>query len=347
MKKDIYIIKNDINNKVYIGQTFNIKHRWEQYESAYRKKDTKQLIIRAMLKYGIENFHIAPLEKNVEDYDEREIFWIKFFNSIVPNGYNICHGGQGTGAGADNPNALFTHEEIEKIKQEIKYSTDSFEKISKKYNCESSLISAINTGEAYFSNAETYPIRLSRKSRETIKQVIYALKYEFDKSMAQISKEYNIETSVVNDINQGSLHFIENQDYPLRKGRVFSQLSQFAPKVIELLQHSDLQQKEIAKKFNVSVSWVSSINKGDYYRQDNLKYPIRENYQAKNGVRGNRVLSPNEIKEIEKLLKDTNIGIRKIAEQFDVCYQTISAINIGAVVKYRQEKTQYPLRKLK
>lgn len=347
MKKDIYIIKNDINNKVYIGQTFNIKHRWKQYESAYRKKDDKQPITKAMLKYGIENFHIAPLEKNVENYDEREIFWIQFFNSIAPNGYNVCHGGQESGVGADNPNAFFTHEEIERVKQEIRYSTDSFGKIAKKYNCKPALISAINVGEAYFSDAETYPIRLNRKSREIIKQVIYALKYEFDKSMAQISEEYGVELSVVNDINQGNLHFINGQDYPLRKGKVFSQLSQFAPEVIELLQHSDLQQKEIAKKFNVSVSWVSSINKGNYYRQENLTYPIRENYQAKNSRKGTRVLSPNEIKEIEKLLKDTNIGMRKIAEQFDVCYQTIAAINIGAVVKYRQEKTQYPLRKLK
>ena len=48
LKKDIYIIKNDINNKVYIGQTFNIKHRWEQYESEYRKKDAKQLITKAI-----------------------------------------------------------------------------------------------------------------------------------------------------------------------------------------------------------------------------------------------------------------------------------------------------------
>lgn len=36
--KDIYIITNDINNKVYIGQSVNPAHRWEQYKSTVKKK---------------------------------------------------------------------------------------------------------------------------------------------------------------------------------------------------------------------------------------------------------------------------------------------------------------------
>ena len=347
MKKDIYIIRNEVNGKVYIGQTFNIKHRWEQYESAYRKKDGKQLIVRAMLKYGIEKFHMGALERAVENYDEREKYWIKFFNSLVPNGYNIAVGGKGSGAGSDNPNAFFTEAEAEQIRQEIKYSTDGFGRIAKKHNCNPGLISSINTGGAYFSLEENYPLRFSRKKREIIKQVIYALKYEHDKSICQISREFDIEMSVVHDINTGNLHFIEGEQYPLRKGRVFSRLSKFVPEVIKLLQETNMPQKDIAKKFNVSVNWVSCINKGMSYTREGIDYPIRKNYQAQNGGRKNRTLTPNEVKEIERLLKETKIGIRKIAEQFEVCYQTVFAMNIGAVVKYRQENSEYPLRKIK
>lgn len=347
LTKDIYIIRNDVNNKVYIGQTFNVAHRWEQYVSAFRKKDRKHLISRAMLKYGIEHFHIEVLEKDVENYDEREKYWIKFFNSLVPNGYNVSPGGNGNGSGFENPKSILDETQVASIKNEIRYSTDSFYKIAAKFGVNASMVSCINVGTAYFDRNEIYPIRQNRKSREIIKQVIYALKYEHDKSMNQISREFGVELSVVYDINKGELHHIDGENYPLRSGRVFSTLEKFVPEVIELLTNSDLQQKDIARKFNVSVSWVSAINKGTSYRQEGLSYPIRKNYQAKNGGRKNRTLTPNEVREIEDLLKTTKIGIRKIAEQYEVCYQTVLAMNSGSVVKYRQEESEYPLRKLK
>ena len=75
-KKDIYIIKNDINNKVYIGQTVNPKQRWEQYCSLVKHKPNAQVITKAMKKYGIEHFTMSILETDVVNYDEREKYWI-------------------------------------------------------------------------------------------------------------------------------------------------------------------------------------------------------------------------------------------------------------------------------
>lgn len=54
--KSIYIIKNKINDKVYIGQTGNLTQRWAQYKSAVKKEYDSQIIFRAMRKYGFENF---------------------------------------------------------------------------------------------------------------------------------------------------------------------------------------------------------------------------------------------------------------------------------------------------
>lgn len=59
---EIYMIQNDINNMVYIGQTNNSKHRWEQHVSATRRKPT-QLINKTMSKYGINHFRYTILEK--------------------------------------------------------------------------------------------------------------------------------------------------------------------------------------------------------------------------------------------------------------------------------------------
>lgn len=44
MKKDIYIIKNSVNNKVYIGQSKNSAERWlsHVYNAIYEKKSNKK-----------------------------------------------------------------------------------------------------------------------------------------------------------------------------------------------------------------------------------------------------------------------------------------------------------------
>jgi group I intron endonuclease len=48
-----------------------------------------------MRKYGISNFKIEILEEvsDMNELDEKEKFYIKGFNSLVPNGYNLDAGG--------------------------------------------------------------------------------------------------------------------------------------------------------------------------------------------------------------------------------------------------------------
>ena len=73
-------------------------------------------------------------------------------------------------------------------------------------------------------------------------------------------------------------------------------------------------------------------------------YPIRENYQCNNG--GRKSFSPDEIKEIEDLLKNhKEISLRKIAQMYETGITTIQNINSGSIIKYRNENKKYPLRK--
>ena len=100
----IYLIRNKINNKIYIGQSVNIYRRWTEHLRAgqpqkYSMKsirDSKTPIHLAMQKYGINNFEIQLLEKcNKENLDIREQYWIKILKSNDNNiGYNIADGGQ-------------------------------------------------------------------------------------------------------------------------------------------------------------------------------------------------------------------------------------------------------------
>ena len=61
----IYKITNDINDKVYIGKTnLNIKKRFTQHcTDAFKEKNEKRPLYRAMQKYGVEHFHISLIEE--------------------------------------------------------------------------------------------------------------------------------------------------------------------------------------------------------------------------------------------------------------------------------------------
>lgn len=80
----IYKITNTINDKVYIGKTTR----------TIKDKDFK--IYRAFRKYGVKNFSIESIEECSNDIiNEREIYWIDFYNSYE-EGYNSTRGGEGT-----------------------------------------------------------------------------------------------------------------------------------------------------------------------------------------------------------------------------------------------------------
>lgn len=93
----IYIIKNKINDKVYIGQTtINYLVRFSQHckPSAMRTRHYK--LYNAIKKYGTENFYIELVEDMIpiENLSEREIYYIEKFDSFN-SGYNSTKGGDG------------------------------------------------------------------------------------------------------------------------------------------------------------------------------------------------------------------------------------------------------------
>lgn len=93
-KCGIYLIKNEINNKVYIGKSINIYKRIVSHISKLNKKDVdseNQHFINSWHKYGKNNFSYIILEEC--DYDklaEKELYWINVYESLNRNkGYNF------------------------------------------------------------------------------------------------------------------------------------------------------------------------------------------------------------------------------------------------------------------
>lgn len=88
----VYKLLNKSNNKIYIGQT---KHNIEQ--RFYKHSCNNSIIGRAIRKYGKDMFELTVLHKsdNRSQILELEKQEILINNSLVPNGYNIHHGGSG------------------------------------------------------------------------------------------------------------------------------------------------------------------------------------------------------------------------------------------------------------
>ena len=90
----IYIIKNTVNSKVYIGQTrTSVEQRWREH--LRHAQYGEQVINRAMKKYGVDKFYIETLEIcSIDILDSREMFYIDLYDSTDKSkGYNVSIGG--------------------------------------------------------------------------------------------------------------------------------------------------------------------------------------------------------------------------------------------------------------
>lgn len=98
----IYKIVNDVNDKIYIGQTRRtVEERWNYHIYDTKNRSDNMIIHKSMNKYGIAKFHPILIEKIIEDslfkliekLNEKEKFYISEFNTVRPFGYNISIGG--------------------------------------------------------------------------------------------------------------------------------------------------------------------------------------------------------------------------------------------------------------
>lgn len=111
----IYIIKCLKNNKVYIGQSVNVRHRLYLHKCDLKhNRHSNPHLQSAYNKYGEEAFSYEILEElpkehfTPEKLDELEINYIKLYNSANRvNGFNIETGG--------SPNKVISEETRKKL----------------------------------------------------------------------------------------------------------------------------------------------------------------------------------------------------------------------------------------
>lgn len=92
----IYQIENKINNKKYIGQSTDYMRRYKKH--IYNAKNgVQKRLYDSIRKYGSENFEISIICecKDKNDMNLKEAYYIKEYDTLHPNGYNMSDGGEG------------------------------------------------------------------------------------------------------------------------------------------------------------------------------------------------------------------------------------------------------------
>ena len=135
MKVAIYKIENTVNGKLYFGQSARPQARWVEHKNPKNSRKSPKLAA-AIVKYGVDSFVFSLLHwcESKEDADELETFLIAECGSR-DNGYNICAGGEGLGAGVNNPNygrkqTAEHRAKIQEARQNFSLSAEARQRIS-------------------------------------------------------------------------------------------------------------------------------------------------------------------------------------------------------------------------
>lgn len=279
MKKYIYKITNTINKKIYIGQTKDINRRFREHRQCGYNRVQNKYLYNAIKKYGVDAFTFEILEY-VENYNEREHYWINYFESTNSNkGYNIDN----TGTPHHHKKEL-TEQELFQLYQDLQEDLDSYKVLAKKYGFVSEQsIRDINKGIIYNRPNIQYPLRLDRNTKAQLRaKEIIELLLNTSLSFQEIAEKVNTPYSYVMNINAGRRCKIEGISYPVRSTKAnnrkpYRYLSQETVKAIKTdIKYTNLTWEQLSQKYQVGTKVFQHINRGTTYFDANEQYPLRK-----------------------------------------------------------------------
>ena len=277
MKKYIYKITNIQNNKCYIGQTKNYEKRWKEHKYLLNKNKHENIYLQyAWNKYGENNFIFEVIEF-VNNYNERERYWISFYNSTDHNfGYNFLKGGENPPVGSHR---TLTDQEVLDIQRILMNGQSIQEVVSKFPQVSESQIVRINNGTAWHNENLTYPLTRPNPNTFTNQEVSYIIEdlQQGDLSQKQIAQKYHCSRSAITAINNGQNFRRDNIQYPIRSTRICKLTTTDINQIVDLLKNTSYSFQTIADMFHISFACIYDINRGKRHYNDELnEYPIRK-----------------------------------------------------------------------
>lgn len=272
----IYKIENKINGKIYIGKTTNLVERIGTHfrETTWEREPSKVLYL-AFQKHGKENFIASVVEEIEDDWESREQYWIDYFNSMAPFGYNMIPGGSEPPrmGGEDHPMAKLNWDSVHQIKAKL-IKKELSRDIANEFDISIDQIHRINYGAAWSEEGEIYPLKSVALHEEVVEEIRYLL-LNTTESHSSIAKRFNIGRTTISAINSGQNHRDDSYSYPLRKSLQERQKEEIE-KAILLIQNSTIPLNEISRMFGKHDAWASNINTGLRSYNKERNYPLRK-----------------------------------------------------------------------
>jgi group I intron endonuclease len=107
----VYAITHVATGRMYVGKSIDIDSRWQQHvwEAA---RGEGYAVHRAIRKHGVAAFSFDVLEYADSEIDAlaAEQYWIEWYRSVSPAGFNLTFGGDGT---------ILSQESREKIRAKL------------------------------------------------------------------------------------------------------------------------------------------------------------------------------------------------------------------------------------
>ena len=335
----IYMYTDKDNGKRYIGQSTNINKRKTSHRNSDRTPFDRILSLK-----GEDKFDFVILEEcEASQLNEREIYWINYYNSYY-DGYN-CNPGGNSVYGEYASGALITEEVAKQIIQDLCTSTLSQKEIAKKYGCSEDIVRSINVCRTW-THLHSYEKNIALEagtkqqsmptylSQTEILQIVDLLA-NTQIPQTQIAEQFNVSRGIINKINQcEQWENLHSFSYNIRaeagnnneKLYMTSKLTkEQALEIINLLSTTSLTQGEIAKRFNVSSSTIYSINSCQVYTEyHNYKNNIR---QESNIIQTYHKIDTSTILQVIELLANTKLTYKQIANKCNLSEGTITQIN--------------------
>jgi group I intron endonuclease len=179
MRPYIYLVKNQYNIIVYIGQQIGTK-------SLLEYKGSGLLLNRAYKKYGEDKFTREIIEYcDIDELNSNEKFYIKYYNTKFPHGYNLTDGGDG------NKGLKFTKEQKQKISQNKK-GHECYSNPERGEKIRQSKLGKTHTQETKDKIIKT------KASKHNITPDLN-LKGQYKSNSQKSIKQYNLENQLINE----------------------------------------------------------------------------------------------------------------------------------------------------
>ncbi len=303
------------NEKSYIGITNDLVNRlYVHWSNAKRnaKREGQTVLCHTIRKYGKESFSITEIDRteNWDEACEKEIYYIKEFQTRVPYGMNMTKGGDGTfglvmsaetiqrnsdiNKGEGNPFSKLTEKDILQIRRRYKKGGISQTQLAEEYNVSQKNIGLIVIGEAWAH----------------IHEGILSLEEAKEKSNA--SKRRDKSKLIEKDVIEIRNKYKENK----------------------------LSQYQLAKEYGITRPAIGYIINGRNWAHisegilpsKEIKIHQRENYLNREGMKSK--LTEKDVIDIRGQYKKGIITTYQLAEQYNVHPTTVGLIVNKKIWKY-------------